>query len=478
MRKFNIFTVFLIVGVMLFTAFLPAASALTYPDIQADSALLVEAGSGQILYEKNKDKRVAPGGFTKIMTVLLAVEAVESGVVKLNDSVTASESALNAVGENDFKQNIAAGETIKIQDLLYCAYLASASDACDILAERLAGSTDAFTEKMNGKAATLGCSGTHFANADGSPDEGQYTTAWDQYTIFKAALSHQLFRQIAGMLSYRTDGNTSSPSRNIENSNLMLHEKSQYYYKYCVAGKTDAETDGNYSFIGNAKSSDEELISVVLGDGFVQTEGGAMEVLSYTETKRLFDWGFNGFAWQTVIDKNEIVASEPVELAKGTGAVDLKPTDMIAVLARTDLGPADVRRDIVIYGKPEGKLLKAPIKEGDILGELTVTIDGTVRVASKLVAVRDVGLDREAYLKDQVRGTLTNIWVELGAALLLLFIAGYIWLVIRDRKARREKQRVIEETKQKLIEDRRNMVNREIRLDAARERVKTYRKQK
>ena len=193
MKKFNIFIVFLAVVTSVAVSVTPAARALDDPEIQAGSALMVEINTGKILYQKNKDDRAAPGGTAKVMTLLLAVEAIEDGRASLLDTVTPSETFLDGIGEDDDVLGIKSGETMKLQDLLYGAYIASGNDACNIVAEHLAGDIETFVRWMNSKARQLGCSETKFSDPSGLDALEQYTTPWDQYLIFNDARQASAF---------------------------------------------------------------------------------------------------------------------------------------------------------------------------------------------------------------------------------------------------------------------------------------------
>jgi D-alanyl-D-alanine carboxypeptidase (penicillin-binding protein 5/6) len=476
MKKINIFTVFLITLAAVLSIFSPSASALRDPSVIADTALMVESGTGRILYEKEKDTRVSPGSITTVMTLLLAVEAIEDGKARLSDPVRASRTAVAAADKSAHTQKIAEEETILLQDLMYCAYLAQAGDACNIIAERLGGSIGAFTAAMNKRAAALGCKETHFTDPDGTGTaaKGAYTTAWDQYLIFREAVGHQLFLGIAGTLTYKTKASDMSPARIVENANLMQNPKSRYYEKSCVAGKTDAAGTTSYSCVSCAKAQDMTLITVVFGAGSIQNADGSTEILSYTETKRLFEWAFTGYAWQTLAYKGETAATVVVEHSRGDGSLELMTSNAIIALLTTDLKTHSLRRDVVVYGRSEGEKPTAPISKGQILGEMTVYLDGIALGKVKLIAARDVALDQKEYIKTEISKTLSHFWVKAVIALLVLLVAGYVYLVIRDLKKRIERKRMIAETKKRLIAERKKHVLREQRLDEAVERVKTY----
>jgi D-alanyl-D-alanine carboxypeptidase (penicillin-binding protein 5/6) len=451
MKKIKIFTVFLIIVILAASP----ASALPALEIEAYAVLLAEMKSGNILWEYNKDIRVAPGSIAKVMTVLLAVLEVEEGRASLDDSVDASESFLSGLDENTVTQNIKPGETISYRDLLYCAYLASANDACNILAEEVSGSIRGFVRKMNEKAEELGCRNTYFMNPGGLADPGQYTSAWDQYLIFKEAVGHPLFLEIAGRASYVSQSDADSPERVLVNPNLMLQRESGHHYAHCVAGKTAHSSEYGSSFVAYADNGELSLISVVFGVKSAEGDRESNASECFSETQRLLEWGMSNFAWRDIVTENEIAAYEDIALAKGIEMIGLKPAAPITILARNDLTAQDIEKDIIIYGKAEGKVLSAPVKKGEILGEISVSIDGTACGQTHLVAAHDAKLDKSAFIRSEIADTLSLFWVQLVIFLLVVFAAYYIWLVMRDFRRRREKKRRAEEHRRKMIEYRR-----------------------
>jgi D-alanyl-D-alanine carboxypeptidase (penicillin-binding protein 5/6) len=454
MRKFNIFTVFLISALIILSFGIPPASALSEPDIDAAAALLVETSSEKILYEHNKEGRVAPGSIAKVMTLLLAVSEVENGQAALTDNITVSETFLNGLPEDAPGQDIKPGEIMSYQDLMYCAFIASADDACSILAETIGGSVAGFVRKMNEKAKELGCNNTRFRNPGGLPDPNQYTTAWDQFLILKEAIGHPLFLQIAGTVSYTAKADEDSPERSLTNSNHMLRSGNPYYYSACIAGKTASSIEYGSSLVTFAVSGDLSMISVVFGVKAGGADSGTDDDACFSETIRLLEWGTSSFKWHDIVKQNEVVASEEINLAKGIGRIDLTPSKTITVLARSDLAADDIAREIVVYAEAEEKVLTAPIRKGDILGEMTVSINGAFADKVKLVAAQDAELDRGEFIKNEIRETLSIFWVQLVIVLVVLFIGFYIWLVIRDWRRRRARKRQMEEAKRRIIDER------------------------
>lgn len=474
MKKINIFTVFLILLSAALSFFSMPARAVAGPELTSGAALLVEAGTGQLLYEKNKDLRIATGSLTRVMTLLLAVEAAEDGKRNLNDLVTVSETAAGSAEEQKSPENIDAGETLRLIDLMYMGFLARSDDACNAIAEYIGGSIPGFTAAMNRRAKELGCTGTHYTNPVGTADAGHYTTAWDQYLILREAAAHVLFQRIAGTTVYKTEVTETSKSRVIENANLLLVGGSPYYCKPCIAGKVGVMDGSAYHAAAYARDNEMTLISVIFGAVPESSEEVSPEALSYEETKRLLEWGFAGFAWQTLVRKDEIVAEVDVALAEDTPQIALKPSETVTALLPKGLPAEKYRRYIVIYGQNEGKRLKAPIREGEILGEMTLYADGSMYGKVSLVAASNSSLDRKAYIKSEISKTLSLFWVKLIIAVLVLGIAVYVAFVLRDIKRRIDRKRQIAEIKKRLIEERKKKLETELRLQEAKERVKSY----
>lgn len=168
-------------------------------ETEATSAILMDAASGKILYEKEPNKELAPASVTKLMTLLVAADAVTTGRVKLTDKVMASENASKLGGSQIYLEP---GETFSLEEMLISIAVGSANDSCVAVAEHISGTHEAFVEEMNKKAQELGLKNTHFANAYGLPAEGHYTSAYDLAVIARAALDYPLVRKLTVMKEY------------------------------------------------------------------------------------------------------------------------------------------------------------------------------------------------------------------------------------------------------------------------------------
>ena len=204
MKKFRIFPLVLILCLAL-SAAAPTAWALDAPSLNGKAAVLVDLDSGRVLYGHNENDERAVASLTKVMTVLLALEALDSGRIALEDMVTAQDDCQEGMEDDSSTSGIVPGTVISVKDLLYCAMLQSANEACNILGRYLAGSIAGFVEQMNQRAAELGCQHTHFANTNGLPAEGHYSSAYDQYLIFAEAMQHPMFLSISNTASYQAD---------------------------------------------------------------------------------------------------------------------------------------------------------------------------------------------------------------------------------------------------------------------------------
>lgn len=197
--------------------------------LQANCVLLADEDSGQYYYTRNIDAKAYPASLTKIMTLLLAVEAVERGDVNLSDTVTAYDDCNADMVEGASNADIKVGETMTFEDFLYCAMISSANEACNVVAEYVCGSISAFVQRMNERAQALGCTGTHFANPHGLPNDDHYTTAHDLYRITKEALSHELFATICNTVKHTVPATNLSDERTLSNTNGLINPESPMY---------------------------------------------------------------------------------------------------------------------------------------------------------------------------------------------------------------------------------------------------------
>jgi D-alanyl-D-alanine carboxypeptidase (penicillin-binding protein 5/6) len=444
MKKLKKLISFLLAAAMMvmLASFCGTALAVEDPEIAAKAAILVERDSGEVLYSLNSDEEMEPASTTKIMTMLLAIEAIERGEVTQDDIVTVSESAVSNVGDNAVTAELEAGEEISLLNLLYLAALPSANDACNVIAEYISGSVENFVRLMNSRAAEMGCEHTHFMNANGMPVEGHYSSARDLASMIKDGYELELFRKITGTATYTVPSTNIHPQRSLSNTNKLLSKDSEYYYQHAVCGKTGSTTNAGYCLASVGSDSKLTLISVILGAEYDRNESGVLVYEHFAETSRLMEWGFNNFSYRAILDVSNLLANVPVEMGEGTDSVVLRPEKSITMLVENDISiDNQVSYDITVYSEVNDEKLVAPVYAGDVLGEVEVFYKGESQGTVKLVSNSTVPLMRTEYLKSEFKKGLTSKYIK-GTIwfIVLLFIAYIVYLVafyINKNKKRR-----------------------------------------
>ncbi len=437
MRKLKLFPIVLAVCLLLASA--PgAALALDDPVVGAAAVVLADPETGRVYYSLNPDQQAYPASLTKVMTVLLAVEAIERGEVAEDDQVTASESAMEGIAEDGSTAGIVPGETMSLIDLLYCAMLSSANEACNIIAEHVSGSVEAFVELMNSRAAELGCTGTNFTNTHGLPDENHYTTAADLALITREALNHQLFTTLCNTVTYTVPATNVSEERALSNSNALINSSSafgdSYYYEYAHGVKTGHTEAAGYCLISTAERDGIRLMAVVLGCQAVErADGSGYEYQSFTDSVTLYNWVFDNFSVREIVSSSELITDVAVEMGDGVDRVSLRPITVVTAIVADDADLSTIERDVVVYSERDGEPLVAPISAGTVLGELTLSLNGDVLGTSELVASTSVELSRVEYMRSRLSETF-NSPVVIGVIVALVILAVvYFILVARYR---------------------------------------------
>jgi D-alanyl-D-alanine carboxypeptidase (penicillin-binding protein 5/6) len=339
-------------------------------NIAAKSAVLMDAVSGTVLYEQDSHTQLPPASVTKVMTMLLICEAIDSGRVTTDDTVTISDHAASMGGSQMYMEP---GETHTLDELLTGISMVSANDACVAAAEYISGSSDIFVENMNKRAAELGMKDTHFVNTNGLPVADHYTSAYDIAVMSSELLKHDV------ILDYlKNQSGTSVVGKNADkqttlemvNTNKLLRS-----YNGAIGIKTGFTQDAGYCLSAAAERSNLRLVAVVLG-----CESSAVR---FSEAARLLDYGFANYEAVQIADKNELVGSATVD--KGmAGFTDLRTNEKIQVLVPKG-GASDISFSIV----PE-KSLSAPVKEGQKAGVITVTKNGEPIAEYELSADTDI----------------------------------------------------------------------------------------
>ena len=328
----------------------PAVKALEAPPVaSADSVVLLDATTGKILYEKNKDSAYPPASTTKTMTILLVLENL-----KLNDVVTVSKNAAAADGSKIY---LLEGEKISVKELLYGLILASANDCAVALAEHISGSTEKFAKLMNEKAYSLGCKNTHFVNPNGLYDINHKTSAYDLSLIMQQLTKHPEYSKISTTSSYTMAAtNKTKQKRPLWNENRLIQKKDKFYYNGCEGGKTGYTIQSQHSYIAVACRNGQKLIVALVHDS---------KKTFFPDSRKLLDYGFKNFELFKLYNKNDVVSK--LTLDDGT-VLPLLASEDLYILKNKNL-------HLTPNIKTEQKKMNlSSIKKGDLITNATITL--------------------------------------------------------------------------------------------------------
>lgn len=339
---------------------LPAQGAAL--EIAAPSAVLMDAATGTVLYEKNAHEPLAPASVTKIMTLLLVMEALDSGRISWDDTVTASEAAAAKGGSQVYLEP---GEQMSMEEMIKSVAVVSANDCATALAEHVAGSEAAFVEMMNNRAAELGMADTHFVNCTGLDDEPNaaehLTTAYDIALMSRELLKHDRIREFTTIWM----DTVRNGEFGLSNTNKLVR-----FYQGTTGLKTGYTSSAGHCLSASAERDGLELIAVVL---HCSTSGERFQ-----SAKQLLDFGFAGYTLVTPDETAEIPAV-PVLLGEVDAITPVLSEASPVLVEKGQAGKITTRVEVA-------EQVRAPVEAGQRLGTLTIQSDGSPLAAVPLVA--------------------------------------------------------------------------------------------
>lgn len=354
-RRFSILLVFL------FGFFVPARAELSLlpleerapVSLECKSALLMEASSGQIIFEANADEKRPVASVVKIMTILMCLEAVDSGRVSLDDRVTISK---NASGMGGSQVLLDTGEVQTLDILLKSTVVGSANDAAVAIAEHLYGSQELFVKQMNARAQALGMKDTVFVNCTGLPAQGQHTTARDVARMAAALFGHELYYKYAGIWMDKVDHGDGRVT-DLTNTNRLIR-----FYDGCDGGKTGSTNEAGYCIAATARRGGMRLIAVVLG--------GSSGKKRFACAEKMFDHGFANYRLLTAAERGTRVRGEmPVT----GGSLDSVPLaldgDLTLLMNKAEAAEIELKPNL-----PPS--VAAPVAAGDEIGSVDILLNG------------------------------------------------------------------------------------------------------
>ncbi|WP_099192128.1 D-alanyl-D-alanine carboxypeptidase family protein [Tepidibacter mesophilus] len=343
-------------------------------NLTSKSAILIDANSGTILYEKNSHEKLPPASVTKIMSMLLTMEALSEGRIKLDDKVTISEKASSMGGSQLFLEP---GEIKTVDELLKGIAVASANDGCVAMAEHIYGSEEAFVKKMNEKAQELGMKDTHFANTNGLPVEDHYTSAYDISLMSKELIKYKDIHKYLKIWMDEIVVGKKQKKIGLVNTNKLVR-----FYKGANGIKTGFTNEAKFCLSASATRDDLTLIAVVLGAPSSKER--------FNEASSLLNYGFANYETIKIYDQGQVVKKVKLEKAD-TDNIELTCEEPLYYLNKKG-DNKDFKEKIVIYEN-----LKFPIEKGQKIGEVQIYKDKKIIMKSNLVSNKDV--KKAGYMK-------------------------------------------------------------------------------
>ena len=346
----------------------------------AKSAILVETSTGKIIYEKNKDEKRSPASMTKMMTLLLTMEALENGNVKLDDKVHISKKAASMGGTQLF---IEEGSDVELLTLLKGMGIGSANDAAVAVAEYIGGTEENFVNMMNKRAKELGCKNTSFKNPHGLDEDGHYTTAYDMSLIARELLKYPLILKITS--TYEENINVSGENHWLVNTNRLVR-----FYAGIDGLKTGYTSKAMYCLAATMEKNNMRLLSIVMGENNKDNRS--------SDTIAMMEYGFSMYGSKNILNKNEFEETMVVKNATNREVKYYLDKDVNLIVNKNDKN-VKYTIDKKIYD------VKAPLKKNSIVGELKLKYDNKI-YKYNLIVKEDI--KKASYMK-----VLSNILEDL-----------------------------------------------------------------
>ena len=411
--------------------------------LYAQSAILIEANSGEVLFEKNADTIMFPASTTKILTAYIALQMSDLD----NDVVTVSQHAIDLVPSDYSKVPLSADEKVNMRDLIPAMLVRSGNEAANAIAEYLGGSIEGFAGIMNRTAQMLGCSAdTHFSNPSGLHEADHYTTARDMALIARVAMQDARFAAMVSSHTYNMPATNMHPARQLVGGTDIVNPDNASYYRYATGVKTGNTDAAGYCFVGSAEKNGIKLISVV----FYTTRAGR-----WSDTRKLMEYGFTQV---TSISPESLYAEDPRVIEVTGFSLDDARHGQLTLGIRA----VDETRDMTVVGNRERiemlrqnfsqvsainwtREFRAPINVGDVMGILTFYSENNGIAEYELVATRSIAAREDAPpTLEQIEAYTAadeNPWPRLSGDLFVPPAAALLLLVLALRFLRRHRRK-------------------------------------
>lgn len=393
-----------------------------------EAGVLVDAGSGRVLFETNADKKMYPASTTKIMTALLAIEAVERGEISMDTQIEITAEMIKDLPIDGSSIGLKEGEIMSLDNLLKGLMVASGNDAACAIATAVSGSVPNFVNLMNQKAKELSANDTQFANPHGLHSDEHYTTAEDMSKIACAAMKLPKFRNICDIAHIKIPPtNKTEQERYYINTNGLLSTMryTQYFYKGSIGIKTGYTDNAGNCLVSAATRGGIELIGVVFGAKDAS--------ISHGDSTKMLDWGFANFTPITALSKGDMACEIKVKQGRGTDSLTLAAKDAVKAIVKNGTEATELE---LVPEIPDA--IYAPVTAGTPVGKLKVMLNGEQVGEGILLATKDV--KRSFFWPVMALGewlwsfTLIRVIVYLILAIIVAFIALFVFAVYTNIK--------------------------------------------
>lgn len=373
--------------------------------LNAKSAVLIDAKTGMVLYQKNMDQQMFPASITKILTNYIALEKLGK-----DDLLTASATAIDNIDRASSHIWLDYGEQAPVIDLVYASIMQSANDASNVLAEAVGGTQEDFAKLMNEVAKNAGAKNSNFTNAHGLPDDAHVTTAYDMAMITRAALRNENFKEVFGQVRYdMAPTNKQKDTRVFSSANEMI-KNSKFKYDYATGGKTGWTEVAGYTMVNSATKDNMDLIGVVMGCDNADSR--------YEDMTKLFNYGFDNYKTVTISNDIGDVHSEVKDGSKVIGEVDFTLSNSLNVLLPMSTDESTLAIEVELRNEDEGEAIQgyAIIK----IGENRV---GEVQLEKNIILY---DLSFGAYVLPKIVQVIN--WISIGILGLFLVLKVLVFL--------------------------------------------------
>ena len=423
---------------LVLSAFLLIAPFMIFPQAKdyddtarANNVCVMNVEYGEAVFCKNADEKVAPGPSAKILAAVLAFEHYAGNEEK---PVTITPAALENI-YGGVVINLKAGDTLRAVDLIYAMVVSGASDAANAIAIDVAGSVTAFTAMMNKKARELGATSTAYANPTGLDSRGAYTTARDTAVIACYARKNQQYMQAANAKSYKIPESGEFKARTVYTKNALLANYSSDKYLYSKAeGMAVGFTDeAGRCVITSASEKAFSFVCVLMGG--TDTADGRMPV--YTDAKNLLEWALGNFALVKISGTTDIVGELPVTLSKQRNYVTVAAKNDVFAFLPKDTDITKISRSVTYYEES----LKAPVRRGTEVGEITLSLDGKLLGSSPLITKLDAERSASLALGENIKTIMRSKFFVITLVALIcdaaVFTLGRIFVLMKKSRAKK-----------------------------------------